>query len=58
MITLNRPTAFYLDASTLALNGPIVDNGCPPLIFVSADNDLLIAAAAEGLATDNPNNHP
>jgi predicted nucleic acid-binding protein len=31
--------------------------GDPPLIFVSADNALLTAAAAEGLATENPNNH-
>jgi len=45
-------------ACALSLNEPIVDNGLPPLIFISADNDLLIAAAAEGLATDNPNNHP
>ena len=29
-----------------------------PLTFVSADNNLLTAAAAEGLATDNPNLHP
>jgi uncharacterized protein len=28
------------------------------LIFLSADNNLLSAAAAEGLATDNPLNHP
>jgi len=29
-----------------------------PLIFVAADNDLLKAARAEGLATENPNDHP
>ena len=29
-----------------------------PLTFVSADNNLLTAATAEGLATDNPNLHP
>lgn len=29
-----------------------------PPIFVSADADLLSAAAAEGLAADNPGNHP
>lgn len=27
------------------------------LIFVSADNDLLTAARAEGLSTENPNNY-
>lgn len=28
------------------------------VIFVSADNNLLTAALAEGFATDNPNNYP
>jgi predicted nucleic acid-binding protein len=45
-------------ACALALNKPLVDSGQPPLIFVAADKDLLAAAAAEGLATDNPNDHP
>lgn len=30
----------------------------PPLIFISADNDLNAAASAEGLIVDNPNAHP
>ncbi len=30
----------------------------PPIIFVSADNDLNNAALAEGLAVENPNNYP
>lgn len=30
----------------------------PTLTFVSADEDLLTAARAEGLAADNPNLHP
>ncbi len=30
----------------------------PPLIFISADNDLNAAASAEGLTVDNPNAHP
>jgi predicted nucleic acid-binding protein len=29
-----------------------------PMTFISADTNLLAAAAAEGFATDNPNNHP
>lgn len=29
-----------------------------PLTLISADNELNAAAAAEGLAVDNPNNHP
>jgi len=45
-------------ACALALNAPLLENGLPPLTFVSADNDLLAAAAAEGLPTDNPNNYP
>jgi hypothetical protein len=28
------------------------------LAFISADNHLNSAAAAEGLSVDNPNNHP
>jgi hypothetical protein len=28
------------------------------LVFVCADNDLLAAARMEGLATENPNDHP
>jgi predicted nucleic acid-binding protein len=43
-------------AGALALNVPLVKDGLPPLVFVSADNDLL-AAMAEGLNTDNPNNY-
>jgi hypothetical protein len=33
-------------------------SGLPPLSFVSADDELLLAARAEGLATENPNLHP
>ncbi len=32
--------------------------GLPPIIFVSADNELNDAAQAEGLAVENPNDHP
>lgn len=30
----------------------------PNLTFIAADNDLVAAAQAEGLAADNPNAHP
>lgn len=30
----------------------------PGLVFVAADDDLLAAARAEGLAVENPNQHP
>jgi len=29
-----------------------------PIIFLCADNDLLLAAVAEGFVVDNPNLHP
>ena len=32
--------------------------GVEPVQFLSADDELLEAAAAQGLATDNPNRHP
>jgi hypothetical protein len=44
-------------ACALALNRPLVENDLPALTFVGADSDLLTAAAAEGLAIDNPNLH-
>ena len=45
-------------ACALALNQPLAENDLPALTFVAADGDLLAAAAAEGLATDNPNRRP
>ncbi len=45
-------------ASALESNARLVAAGLSPLIFVSADNRLLEAATAEGLATDDPNTHP
>ncbi len=45
-------------ACALILNRALLAHQLPPLMFVSADDDLLKAAAAEGLPTDNPNLHP
>jgi len=45
-------------ACALILNRALVAYHLSPLIFISADDDLLKAAAAEGLPTDNPNLHP
>lgn len=45
-------------ACALALNKPLATNHLPPLTFVAADDNLLAAAQAEGLATENPNEHP
>jgi hypothetical protein len=43
-------------ACALFANRTLIEQGLPPLVFVCADNALLMAASAEGLATDNPNN--
>ena len=45
-------------AVALTVNSQLHAWGLQPLIFVAADNDLLKAARAEGLATENPNDHP
>ncbi|MDM8527820.1 type II toxin-antitoxin system VapC family toxin [Anaerolineales bacterium HSG24] len=45
-------------ACALYFNQLLVSKVLSPLIFISADNELLIAAQAEGLQTENPNNYP
>ena len=45
-------------AVALKTNRENISFGLPPIIFVSADNDLNNAALAEGLAVENPNNYP
>jgi predicted nucleic acid-binding protein len=44
-------------ACALALQQILVTSEETTLTFIAADSDLLIAAAAEGLAIDNPNDH-
>jgi predicted nucleic acid-binding protein len=44
-------------ATAVVVNQSLVQSGLPPLIFVSADDELLLAAGAEGLATENPIHH-
>lgn len=44
-------------ASALQANADRLSVGGSPLIFISADNQLNLAATAEGLTVDNPNNH-
>jgi predicted nucleic acid-binding protein len=44
-------------ASALATNRLLTDANLAPLVFVSADNNLLAAAQAAGLQIDNPNLH-
>jgi uncharacterized protein len=45
-------------AAALLVNNSYRTGGLPPLIFLSADRDLLGAARAEGLAVDDPNMYP
>ena len=45
-------------ATALVINAQLVAASLSPLTFVAADTDLLSASSAEGLQTENPNNHP
>jgi len=45
-------------ASALTTNEVLQVAGLPSLAFLTADNRLVTAAQAEGLVTDNPNDHP
>ena len=45
-------------AAALYLDSQFANLGLPSVIMVSADNNLNRAAIAEGLAMDNPNQHP
>lgn len=42
-------------AAAVRINRDLVSNHLPPLVFVSADNQLCSTAAMEGLITENPN---
>jgi predicted nucleic acid-binding protein len=44
--------------TTLVINRLLMAHQMPALTFLCADERLLNAATAEGLAVDNPNNHP
>lgn len=45
-------------AAALITNEALAAAGLSPLVFIAADDDLVTAARAEGLATDNPNLYP
>jgi len=45
-------------ACALNFNQFVTTNGYLPITFVSADNDLLQVAQAEGLLIENPNLYP
>jgi hypothetical protein len=40
------------------INALCIASSLPPVIFVSADNELNTAAASEGLLIENPNDYP
>jgi predicted nucleic acid-binding protein len=44
-------------AAALEVNALCVENDLPAITFVSADNDLNVVAASEGLDIENPNIH-
>jgi len=50
--------AAALLVSTQSAQLGIPTTGVPALVLVSSDKDLLDAAQAEGLAVDDPRNHP
>jgi uncharacterized protein len=54
---LRASDAIHL-GSALNVNHQLMGAERPGLIFLCADDRLLQAAAAEGLAVDNPNDHP
>jgi len=45
-------------ASALIISQALTEANLPTPIFLSADDDLLTTARAEGMLTDNPNLHP
>ncbi len=45
-------------ATALDTHATALAAGLPGLVFIAADNDLVLAARAEGLTADNPNVHP
>jgi predicted nucleic acid-binding protein len=45
-------------AAGRAINELCGANGLPPIIFISADEELNLAAVNEGLLIENPNHHP
>ena len=45
-------------AAALALNSHLASSGVPELILIANDAELLTAAKAEGLTTDDPGVHP
>lgn len=45
-------------AAGCAINELSIANGLSPIIFISADEELNLAASQEGLLIENPNHYP
>lgn len=45
-------------AAGCAVNALCIANSLPPIVFVSADNDLNLAASSKDLIVENPNKQP
>lgn len=45
-------------AAGCAVNALCTASGLPPIILISADHELNLAAVNEGLLVENPNNYP
>jgi len=45
-------------ATAIIIHRSLAARGLPPLVFVSADDETIVAAQAEGVTADNPNWHP
>lgn len=45
-------------AAGCAINRLCLASSLSPIVFVSADNELNLAATSEGLLVENPNNYP
>jgi predicted nucleic acid-binding protein len=45
-------------AAGCIVNELCMNSGLPPIVFISADDELNLAAANEGLLIENPNNYP
>jgi uncharacterized protein len=45
-------------AAGYAVNTICIASGLSPVIFVSADDELNVAAVSEGLLVENPNSYP
>lgn len=45
-------------AAALVVHAEYLAAGLPGLLLISADNDMNVAASAEGLVAENPHTHP